>query len=335
MRGLPVLILAAASALALSACGGPPPEGGPAKAGAAKVDPASINTPYSAISAGKVDIEGGLVDVAARAPGIVREVLVQEGDKVTAGQVLARQEDDDSRLQRNRVAAQLQQAEAQLPILEVQLEAAIREEARLKRLSSEDAASTQAYEQAQDRTKQLSAQVAAQKTAIALARAQLEEANFQVELHVIRAPADGTIVRRYANPGSGASTFSVTAMFQLQPAAQRIVRAEVEERSINAVKVGQKVEIVPESDQQAKYPGEVIRIAAVMGSRKLRSDDPSERADERVVEVVVNAEAAPVLVGQRVLVKFLKDGGAAPATPPSPPAEASPAAAVATVSAGN
>jgi HlyD family secretion protein len=313
-------LLAAASLAALAACGGPPP-GGPGGGGppGAGIDPKSINTPYAAISAGKVDIEGGLVDVAARAPGIVKEVLVQEGDKVVEGQVLARQEDDDSRLSRNRVAAQLQQAEAQLPILEVQLEAAIREEARLKRLTSEDAASTQAYEQAQDRTKQLQAQVDAQKTSIALVRAQLAEANYQVELHVIRAPADGTIVRRYANPGSGASTFSVTAMFQLQPSALRIVRAEVEERSINAVKVGQKVEIVPESDQTTSYPGVVIRIAGVMGSRKLRSDDPSERADERVVEVVVDAESAPVLVGQRVLAKFLKDGAsqAAPAAAPA------------------
>ncbi len=327
MIRLPVLILAATSALALAACGGPPPEGDAATAAAAKIDPASINTPYTAISAGKVDIEGGLVDVAARAPGIVSEVLVQEGDKVVTGQILARQEDQDSRLSRNRVAAQLQQAEAQLPILEVQLDGAIREEARLLRLTSQDAASTQVYEQAQDRTKQLQAQVAAQRSSIALVRAQLAEANYQVELHTIRAPADGVIVRRYANPGSGASTFSVTAMFQLQPAALRIVRAEVEERSINAVKIGQKVEIVPESDQQAKYSGEVIRIAAVMGARKLRSDDPSERADERVVEVVVNAEAAPVLVGQRVLVKFLKDGAAAPA-------DATPAAAATTV-AGN
>ena len=322
MTRLPVLILAAASVLALTACGGPPPEGDAAAAAAAKIDPASINTPYTAISAGKVDIEGGLVDVAARAPGIVREVLVQEGDKVVAGQVLALQEDDDARLSRNRVAAQLQQAEAQLPILEVQYDAAKREEARLLRLTSEEAASAQAYEQAQDGTKQLLAQLEAQKSSISLVRAQLAQANFQVELYTIRAPADGTIVRRYANPGSGASTFSVTAMFQLQPAALRIVRAEVEERSINAVKIGQKVEIVPESDQQAKYPGEVIRIAAVMGARKLRSDDPSERADERVVEVVVNAEAAPVLVGQRVLVKFLKDGAEPPAAAPASTAAA-------------
>jgi len=322
MIRLPTLVLAAASALALAACGGPPPAAG--GGGAAKIDPASIATPYAAISAGKVDIEGGLVDIAARVAGIVEEVLVQEGDTVTAGQVLARQEDDDARLQRNRVAAQFQQAEAQLPILEVQFDAAVREEERLRRLTSEDAVSVQAFEQAQDRTKQLQAQVEAQRSAIALARAQLAEANFQVELHTIRAPADGVIVRRYANPGSGASTFNVTAMFQLQPAAQRIVRAEVEERSINAVKVGQKVEIVPESDQEAKYPGEVLRIAAVMGARKLRSDDPSERADERVVEVVVDAEAAPVLVGQRVLVKFLKVDATTPV----------PAAATATV-AGN
>lgn len=336
MKRLPVSLILASSLLALSACGGPP-QGGPGGGGGpavpgAGIDPKTINTPYAAISAGKVDIEGGLVDVAARAPGIVKEVLVQEGDKVVEGQILARQEDDDSRLSRNRVAAQLSQAEAQLPILEVQLEAAIREEARLKRLTESDAASTQAYEQAQDRTRQLQAQVEAQRTSIALVRAQLAEANYQVELHIIRAPTDGVIVRRYANPGSGASTFSVTAMFQLQPAAMRIVRAEVEERSINQVQVGQKVEIVPESDQKSTYAGEVIRIAGVMGARKLRSDDPSERADERVVEVVVNAEAAPVLVGQRVLVKFLKAGESAPAAAPP---TAAPAAAGATTTAAN
>lgn len=331
MTRLPVFLAAAVSLVALAACGGPPP-GAPGAGGpGARIDPASVNSPYATISAGKVDIEGGLVDVAARAPGIVREVLVQEGDQVKEGQILARQEDEDSRLSRNRVAAQLQQAEAQLPILEVQLDGAVREEARLQRLTSQDAASIQAYEQAQDRTRQLQAQVQAQKTSIQLARAQLAEANYQVELHVIRAPADGTIVRRYANPGSGASTFSVTAMFQLQPSSARIVRAEVEERSINAVKVGQKVEIVPESDQKASYPGEVIRIAGVMGSRKLRSDDPSERTDERVVEVVIDAESAPVLVGQRVLVKFLKDDAPAPAGAPT---DVTPAAAVA-VSAGN
>jgi HlyD family secretion protein len=191
-------------------------------------------------------------------------------------------------------------------VLQVQLDAAKREENRLKRLIGENAVSEQAYEQAIDRTLQLTAQLEAQKSSVGFGRAQLAEATYQVELNVVRAPTDGRIVRRYANPGSGASTLQVTPLFQLQPDAMRIVRAEVEERSIGGVYAGQKAEIVPEADQSKSYPGEVMRISDVMGSRKLKSDDPSQRSDERVVEVVVNADKAPVLVGQRVFVKFLK-----------------------------
>ena len=51
----------------------------------------------------------------------------------------------------------------------------------------------------------------------------------------------------------------------------------------------------------------MLRRAAVFGARKLQSDDASERTDDRVVEVVVDSTGAPFLIGQRVLVKFLKD----------------------------
>ena len=46
----------------------------------------------------------------------------------------------------------------------------------------------------------------------------------------------------------------------------------------------------------------------MFGARKLASDDPSQRSDERVVEVVVGYQDAPLLIGQRVLVKFMKPG---------------------------
>jgi len=71
---------------------------------------------------------------------------------------------------------------------------------------------------------------------------------------------------------------------------------------------GQQVEIQPEGDPSRVYVGTVLRRAAVFGARKLASDDPSQRSDERVVEVVVSAKGAPLLVGQRVLVKFMKPG---------------------------
>jgi RND family efflux transporter MFP subunit len=305
-----ILLTTLASAVLLAACGGKPGDAASAaKAGDGAAAPAAsalASGDYAAIASGKVDIEGGLVDIAARVPGIVEAVLVQEGDMVKAGQVLAKQEDTDARLSRDRAAAQLKQAQAQIPIIEVQLAGARRELDRIEKLRGEGAVSQQAFDQASDTARQLEAQLGAQRASVALQKAQLAEANFQVEQYTVRAPADGLIVRRYANPGMGASTLQVTPMFQLQPDARRIVRAEVEERSLPQVQVGQAAEIVPEAEQSKAYPARVIRIAGVMGARKLKSDDPSQRTDERVIEVVVDAEQAPVLVGQRVFVRFLK-----------------------------
>src|ERR1700712_1349593 len=71
-----------------------------------------VVSPYAAIAAGKADVEGGVIQVAARAAGVVREVYVQEGDKVTKGQILARQEDDVPRLAAQTAAADVQSARA-------------------------------------------------------------------------------------------------------------------------------------------------------------------------------------------------------------------------------
>ena len=59
------------------------------KAPAGVVAPTAL---YATIANGKVDIEGGVIEVAARRPGVISEVLAQEGDVVTKGQVLARLE---------------------------------------------------------------------------------------------------------------------------------------------------------------------------------------------------------------------------------------------------
>jgi HlyD family secretion protein len=248
-------------------------------------------------------VEGGIIQVASRTAGIVREVNVTEGDKVAKGQVLARQEDDAPRLAVATAEANLAQARSQIGVTQVQLAAAKRESARLASLAG--VVSAQQADQAADNIASAQASLGAEQAAIGVAETQLAEARYRLEQTVVRAPVDGVIVRRYANPGVGASTLNVTPMFDLEPAGARIVRAEVTESSLPAVRIGQDVRIVPEADQTKAYPGKVLREAALFGARKLQSDDPSERTDERVVEVVVSAGDAPFLVGQRVLVKLI------------------------------
>ncbi|MEZ5996510.1 MAG: HlyD family efflux transporter periplasmic adaptor subunit, partial [Hyphomonadaceae bacterium] len=230
----------------------------------------------------------------------------------------------EARLERGRAAASLREAEAQVAAYRTALDAANREEARVEQLAARNFVSPQRVETARDAVNNAQSQLNVQVAAIAAARAALAQADYVVEQHLVRSPGEGRIVRRYANPGSGASTLQVTPLFQLQPRTARIVRAELEERSLTSVHPGMQVEIVPEADQTQTYRGAVLRIAEVFGARRLQSDDPAQQTDERVVEVVVDAREAPVLVGQRVLVKFLRDGAQAPAPGDAAAAQAAP-----------
>ena len=277
-----------------------------AKQGAVKVE-----SPYAAIANGKVDVEGGIIQIAARRGGVVRAVLVQEGDLVTEGQILARQEDDEARLSLATAHADLANAQSQLNAIRVDISAAERELARMQQLAATNYIAAQRLDQARDAVALAKARLGSQQAAVDTARARRDQAAYNVELTVIRAPANGRIVRRYANPGAGASTLNVSNMFDLEPDAPRIARAEIVEADIPNVSIDQAVEVTPESDPSKIYVGKVLRRAAVFGARKLASDDPSQRTDERVVEVVVEITDAPLLIGQRVLVKFMKPGEAA------------------------
>ena len=277
-----------------------------------------LDTPYAAIASGKADVEGGIIQVAARTAGVIREVYVQEGDSVKKGQVLAQLEDNQPMLAAATAGASLKQAKAQIAALQVQLTAAQREYNRLQGLAPSNFVAAQKLDQARDAIASAQAGLESQRAAISTAQAGLNQAYYNLELTHIRAPADGKIVRRYANPGAGASTLNVSNMFDLEPATARIIRAEIAESALPSVNVGQDAVLSPEADETKAFNGKVLRRAEIFGARKLQSDDPSEKTDERVVEVVISADNTPFLIGQRVLVKFMKPGKTPPGAQPAP-----------------
>jgi multidrug resistance efflux pump len=297
-------MVAVGCGLLLSACNRAGADG---KAGGGKAV-VTAPSPYATIANGKVDVEGGVVEVAARCAGVIREVMVQEGEFVKKGQVLARQEDDDATLAVNSARAAVAQARSQLALTEVNINTARREHERLSKLAPSNLIAQQQLDQSSDAIATAQAQLGIQQAAVATAQAQLAQTVYNKDLTVIRAPMDGKIIRRFANPGAGASTLNVSNMFDLEPAIAHIVRSEIIESAIPDVYVGQEAEIVPEADASRLAVGRVLRVAATFGARKLKSDGANEASDERVVEVVVSADNTPFLIGQRVLVKFMKRG---------------------------
>ena len=90
-------------------------------------------------------------------------------------------------------------------------------------------------------------------------------------------------------------------------ASGRRVKAEVDERDLGKLAIGQMVAVEADGFTGKKFSGKVSSVSAVIGSKKILSDDPSEKTDRQVIEATVTlGEDAQLLpIGLRVTVQFL------------------------------
>ena len=294
---LPTAALLLLSATALSGCGDAAEQ--PVAA------PAASNV--AAIAKGKIDVEGGVIRLAAQREGLIQSVFVEEGDRVRKGQILAQIDTRQAELGVAQARADLAEAKARATIASARSAAADREARRLGELARAGASTTVEADKAGDDARIQRGELSAARAAIAVAHEKLQRELFEIEARRIRAPLDGRIVRRSAKPGDGASTLNVTELFLLAPETERIVRAELDEQFVTSVRPGQVARIVLEYDEKQAFEGRVLRLGEVFGMRKLANDDPNERQDMRVIEMVVSVSNSQALrIGQRVQVRVLK-----------------------------
>jgi HlyD family secretion protein len=284
----------------------------------------SLETPVAAAGRGRIDVEGGMIQIAAQRDGVISALFVSEGADVRAGDLLARQDDRAARAALDEARAALAETVARGAVLWVRVAAGRRERNRLDRLRRDGAEAVKLFDEAQSRLEEAEADLAAHDAATRLAQARLATAEIEIAQREIRAPVDGRIVRLQARPGSGASTLSVSTLFTLVPNERFIFRVDVEERLMRQVHSGQPVMVTLDSTPEP-LSGEVLRIGEILGQRKIDPSDAQQRVDERVVEVVValsRHNSQRFLIGQRGLAKFLTlrqaPGDAAPETPTPP-----------------
>lgn len=287
-------LLLASSALLASGC---------SRATSAASAPDAPQTAYLAYARGFVDIEGGLISIAASSNGLIKEVRVEEGDKVRAGQVLAAIDDRQARLALAVSTASVAEARAALLPIQARLAAAKRQAERLQPLLPTEAVAAVDAEKASDLVSELQAEIAVATAAIATAEARMRADEFDVDQHAIHASADGRIVRRSVRAGDVVSSLGAPPLFVLEPNAPHIVRADLDERYVDKVSPGMAAEVVLDNDRV--LTASILRIGEVFGA-KLPTGEPGERVDLRAVECIVALKDASLRVGQRVLVRVPK-----------------------------
>lgn len=216
---------------------------------------------------GKVE---GLIeaDVASKISGRVARYLRGEGEEVDAGSPVVQLEERD-------LEARVREAAARAHVARLALE-------RTRKLRDERVVSVSEFDR-----------VASEH---AVAAATLDGAHAELEYATIRAPFRGTVVRKFKEVGEAVSiSVGPDPLFRLADLSRLKVTAEVPENEIAAVRAGQRAEVTTDAYSGERFPATVARVGLAAGRKRLRSDDPRERLDEKVIEVELHLAGDPRL----------------------------------------
>jgi multidrug resistance efflux pump len=311
-----------------------PPAGAPAVTARDRAGSGTVAGP------GRVEPASEEIVVGGEISGRLRAVRVQEGDRIAAGQVLAEIEPAEYRARLDAARASLAIARAEEARLVNGARAEEREEARAaavqarevarqaeaertrrERLFAEGVIPREEFERAvrdervaiarhdeqAERARVVDAaaradELARARAAIDLAGAQVAEAEALLAKTLVRAPCDGVVLRRHRQPGENLGLLpSPTPIVTVADVSTLRVRVDVDETDIAGLRPGLAAWVTADAFGAKRFPGRVIRVGEMLGRTHIRTDQPSERIDHKVLEVLVELDASARLpVGLRV-----------------------------------
>lgn len=229
--------------------------------------------------------------VSAQIVGTLSEVLIEEGDPVVKGQVLARLEDNAYKAQLDAANAGAAAARAQVAQARAQLAQGERDMQRLDDLAARGLVSKQLAEQARTEVATLRAQLDTQRKQALAAEAQAAAAQVNYDYTVVRAPFDGVITNKAAqvgeiiSPMAAGGGFTRTGVGTIVDMDSLEVDVDVNEAYIGRVEPGMPAEAVLDAYPDWVIPAHVIAIvpAADRGKATVKVRVALEEKDARLV----------------------------------------------------
>jgi len=229
--------------------------------------------------------------VSAQITGTLTEVLIEEGDRVKKGQILARLDDNGYRASLEATKASALAASAQASQVSAQLEQARRDVIRADALAQRGLVSKQSAEQQRATTDALVAQLRSAQRAADSAQSQVNVAQVNFDYTVVRAPFDGVITDKAAQVGeivsplSAGGGFTRTGVGTIVDMDSLEIDVDVNEAYIGRVKPDMAAEAILDAYPDWKIPAHVIAIvpAADRGKATVKVRVALESKDERIV----------------------------------------------------
>lgn len=216
-----------------------------------------------------------IVEVGSKVTGRLERVLVERGDSVQTGQLIAVVDDIDILQQIRRAEASVLVARATVSREEATLENLRTQARRYRELHKDALVSTQDLDEVESRMRAAQAELELAQAQVEQAQASLEELRTQQRQTQIYSPLTGFVQERHLYPGAlvNASTPIVTVVdISL---VKTVVPAP--ESALANLQVGLRSEVKVDAFPQQTYQGRVTRISPVL--------DPETRSADVEIEI--------------------------------------------------
>jgi len=246
-----------------------------------KVSPASVSElkEYFQVTGTVQPIDSNVGQVRVLAHGRVRDVMAKVGDRVIAGQVIAAVEN----IEAGELLAQQDSARAELQRLRVQLATHLKQLDRNRQLYELGAAPQKDYELSQGEADALRESIRAQEGSVAGIAARLRRAGVEnltsgsTASTPLRAPFAGIVTKVQVSPGELVDESK--ELFTVVNLSQVWVQAEVYEKDLGRIRLGQAAFITVDTYPDEKFTGQVTYISDVLDPRtrtaRVRCDVPN------------------------------------------------------------
>lgn len=192
------------------------------------------------------------VEIGSTVTGRVAQVQVREGAQVSRGETLIVLETDELRAAEAQAVASERQAEATLQATRATL-------ARAEQLVKQNFYSAAQLDEARRAVDVAQAQHGAARAAVVAARARLEQAR-------IEAPADARVLARMVEPGQIVQPGK--ALMSLALAGPTQLVAQVDERFLDQLRVGQPASVVADAYAAERFAARVLSIAPLVDAQR-------------------------------------------------------------------
>lgn len=204
--------------------------------------------------------------VSSDITGRIDEVLVEEGDRVEAGQILARLDDVRANIDLDLARARVEAADADISAITADLAEARRVRARARALLEANVSAEARVTEAQARVETLEAQLLRAEADRAGAVLDVKSREDLVDRHLVRAPFAGVVIDKNAqageivSPTSAGGGFTRTGVYTLVDMDSLEIEVDVSEGSIDRIRPGMSAEAVLDAYADWRAPARVVAI---------------------------------------------------------------------------